>query len=205
MTSLERACRWPDVSLAEAILHPAHQVVGVKNADNVFGPALRIVNRNAGVFLVGDALESFVDGHVAGERKDVRPGHHDFADEDVFQVERALDHSLLWGLEDSGAMAGRYDEFEFLGGMDSALADLVRAEGFEHHTRGSGHHGQQRSGEGHEDVHGAGDGEGNGLGALQGEGLGHDLAQDHVHVGDEQEGDRDADGVGVESGMRQAD
>jgi hypothetical protein len=53
-----------------------------------------------------------------------------------------------------------------------------------------------------EDVHRAGDGEGDAFGALQGEGLGDKLAEKHLEVGDEREGEDDGDGMGVDGGVR---
>src|SRR5580692_1860058 len=52
--------------------------------------------------------------------------------------------------------------------------------------------------------HGCGDGQSDLLGALQGQRLRNQLAEDHVHVRDQAEGDHDRDRVGVDRHVRKA-
>ena len=79
----------------ETELHPAHQVLGVEHADDGFGTAGGIVNRDAGVLLLDDFGDGFLERHVAGKRKNVRARHHDFAGGDGFQIEGVVEQFLL--------------------------------------------------------------------------------------------------------------
>ena len=77
----------------------------------------------------------------------------------------------------------------------------MRAEQPQHQAAGAAHKKEDRAREGEEGLHGRGDGQSNLLGALQGQGLWDQFAEDHVHVGDQAEGDDDGDGMGVDSGV----
>src|SRR5215469_6766996 len=150
-----------------AIAKPTQQVTSIENSDDVLRAALRVIDGNAGVGFLGDALEGFVERHIAGKREDVRPWNHDLADDDVLQFERALDHLLLRRFQNSGAMTGGHNQLELFGGVYAALTYLLGAESPQNDPGGGSHDGQQRSGQGHEKIDRPGHSEGHGLGALQ--------------------------------------
>ena len=76
---------------------PAHEVFGVKHSDNVFGAALRIIDRNARVLIVDHARQRFVEREVGGQRENSRPRHHHLPGGDVVEFERVEQHFFLRG------------------------------------------------------------------------------------------------------------
>ena len=190
--------------MAEAQPRPTHQVLGVKHADNMFGTTLRIVDRDARVLIVDHPRQGFVQVQVGGQRKDSGPRHHHLTRGDVVEFERIQQHLFLRGRELAGVVRGGYDELEFVGGVNRAVADLAGAEGAQDETSRAAHANGQGAGDGQEDVHGRGDRQGNPLGPLQGERLRNQFAEDHVQAGDHHEGDRDGDGMSVDQRVRHA-
>jgi len=74
-------------------------------------------------------------------------------------------------------MGGGYDQFEFVGRVDGAVADFARAKGPEDKARSAAHAEGQGGGEGQKNFHGRGYGEGHALGSLQRERLGNQFAR----------------------------
>src|SRR5580700_11659499 len=106
--------------IAEAQTHPAHEVFVVEHADNVFGAALRIIDRDARVLAFNHAGQGFIELQVGGQGKNVGAGDHDFADGDAVEFDGAVDHFFL-KLGNLAELAARgHDQFEFVGRVDGA-------------------------------------------------------------------------------------
>ena len=169
------------------------------------GPRCGIVDRDAGVLAFDHAGQGFVELQVGGQGKNVGPRDHDFADGDVVEFDGRVNHFFLELGNLAELAAGGDDEFEFVGRVDGATTPRVMgAEESQNQAAGAAHKEEDGAGDGEENLHGGGDGEGDLLGALQGQGLGNEFAEDHVHVGDQAEGDDDGDGVGVDGRVRHA-
>ncbi len=54
--------------------NPANELFVIKNADDVFGAALRIVNRDARVLAFDHAVEGFIEREIGGQGKNIRDG-----------------------------------------------------------------------------------------------------------------------------------
>ena len=78
--------------LVNAEAHPAHEIFGVEDSDDVFGAALRIVDGDAGVLLVDDAGQGIVEVEVGGQGKNSGARDHDLAGGDVVEFERVEEH-----------------------------------------------------------------------------------------------------------------
>ena len=74
----------------------------------------------------------------------------------------------------------------------------MSSEQTQNHASGAAHKKQDRARDGQERFHRRRDRQGNLLGALQGQRLGNEFAEQHVHVSDQAECDRNGDGVGVD-------
>ena len=149
------------------------------------------------------AVEGFVEREIGGQGKNIRTGHHDFADGDAVEFDGVVDHFLLRLGNLAELAAGGDDELEFVGRVDgAAAAGFAGAEEPQDQAAGAAHEKKHGAGEGEERFHGRGHGEGDLLGALQGESLGHEFAEEDVQVGDQAEGDDDGDAVGVDGGVR---
>ena len=190
-----------DGGLRQTEAHPAHEIFGVKDADDVLGAARRVVDGDAGVLLVDDAGESLVEREVGGEREDAGARDHDLAGGDVVEFERVEQHLFLGGGDLAGAAGGADDEAKLVGRVHGAVADLAGAEGAEDESGGAAHERDERAGDGEEEIHGSGDGESHTFGALEGERLGDEFAEGDVQGGDEHEGDGNGNGVRVKSGV----
>ena len=114
-----------------------------------------------------------------------------------------MDHLFLEFGNLAELAAGGHDQFEFVGRMNGAsAAGRLGAEQPQYQAAGASHEEQQRAGDSEESLHGRGDGQGDLLGALQGQRLRHQFAENHVHVGDQAEGDPDGDRMGINSRVR---
>ena len=140
---------------------------------------------------------------VGRQRKNIGARHHHFADRDAVEFDGAVNHLFLKLGNLAELAAGGHDEFEFVGRVNgAAAAGGLCAEQPQNQAAGAAHEEQDGARKGEEGLHGRGDGEGDLLGALQGQSLRDQFAQDHVHVGDQAEGDGDRDGVGVDGRVR---
>ena len=138
-----------------------------------------------------------------GQRKNIGPRDHDFADGDAVEFDGVVDHFFLRLGNLAELAAGGDDELEFVGRMNGAPRRVSRAPKIrKHQAAGAAHEEKYRAGEGEERLHGRGHGQGNLLGTLQGQRLRNEFAQNHVQVGDQAESDGDGDAVGVNRGVR---
>ena len=153
------------------------------------------------MLFLDDARQRLFQGHVGRQGKNPGTRDHDLAHGDFAQFERALDHLFLELGNDAEAAGGGHDQLQLLRRMDHGGTHLMGPEAAQHEAGRSADHAQERARHGHEEIHGSGDGQGHALGPLQGHGLRHDFAQDNVEVGDEDEGQRDGDGVSQDGGV----
>ena len=172
------------------------------DTDDVLDAAHGIVDRHAGVLLFDDSGAGLLQGQAGWEREDAAARGHDLTDDDVAELDGAVDDLFLKGGQQTHAARGGGDQLEFIGRVDLTLATQGRLEEPEDEGGGSVH--QSHAGAGHtdEDIHGAGDGEGDAFGALQSEGLGDEFSKEDFKVGDDAEGDDDCGGVGVDADVR---
>ena len=98
----------------------------------MLGPALRIVDGNAGVLFLNDSAKRFVQGQVAGQGENVRARHHDFTYGDVIQFQRVVDHLFLHVRDLPELAAGGDDQFQFVRRVHCATAHLARSKKLEH-------------------------------------------------------------------------
>src|ERR1700691_1903568 len=196
-----RCQRLAEIDEAEA--HPADEFLVIKDADDVFGATLRVVNRDTRVLPFDDAVEGFIEGEVGGQRKNIGTSDHDFADGDAVEFDGVVDHLFLRGGNLADLAAGGDDELEFVGGVDgAAAAGITGAEKPQDQASGAAHEKKYGACEGEERFHGSSHSQGDLLGALQGESLGDEFAEQDVEIGDEAEGDDDGDAVGVDGRVR---
>src|ERR1700722_13547013 len=102
--------------------HPADELLVIKNANNVFRPALRIVNRNARMLAFDHAVQRFVEREIGGQGKNIRPRDHDFANRDAVEFDGIVNHFFLRLRDLAELAAGCGSEVEFVGGVDGAAA-----------------------------------------------------------------------------------
>ncbi len=178
--------------VAEAKSHPAHEVFVVQHAHDMLGAALRVIHGDARVLAFDDAGEGVVEHEVGGQRKNVGTGDHDFPRGDVVEFDGAVDHLLLKLGNLAELAAGGHDELQFVGRVDEPQDQAT----------GPAHKEEDGTGERKKGLHGRSHRKRHLLSPLQGKGLGHEFAEDHVHVGDQAEGDRDGDGMSIDGGMR---
>ena len=166
--------------LAEGLLLAAHhrseQVFGIQHAHDVIQVAL--VDRDAGVPVLGDQLHGFFDRLVHFDRDQVGAGHHDLPHKHVAHLEDAMDHLAFFFFEDALFLAHGDEHFQFFFG-DERAADL--SLGAHHSQNQSRDHGKQIDHWSH-DERGRGDqprhAERDLFGALQRQRLRRDLAGD---------------------------
>ena len=85
--------------------------------------------------------------------------------------------------------------------MHSALAHQPRTEGAQHDARAAVHEVQDRTGKRDEKIHGRRHRQRHMLTTRQRQRFGHDLAQDHLKISDQREGDHRGGDVGINHGM----
>src|SRR4029077_19265611 len=98
--------------VAQTETHPAHQVLVVKDADDVLGPALRIKYWHPRVLTFHNAAESIVKLEVGRQRKNVGPSHHHFFHGDRIELDGAVNHLFLKFGNLAELAAGGDDELE---------------------------------------------------------------------------------------------
>ena len=101
----------------------------------------------------------------------------------------------LWNLAELSA--GRDDQLEFVRRVDGAAASFLRAEDTQHQPTGAPHNKEDRTRDREKSFHGRGHGQSDVLSALQSQSFRHKFAEDHVHVGDQAERDRDSYAMSV--------
>src|SRR5271167_1822108 len=136
--------------LSEAEASPSHQILGIEDSDDVLGTTQGVVDRNAGMLLFDDAGQGFVEREVAGQRKDVRPWHHDLAHRDAFELKGVVNHLFLERGDLSELAAGGDDKLEFVGRMYGALPDLTRSKNPQYRAGGGAHGKNKGPGQGEE-------------------------------------------------------
>ena len=187
-----------DCDRLQTELHPAHQVLGVEHADDGLRTAGGVVHGDAGVLLLDDLGDGFLQRHVAGKRKNIGTRNHDLAHGDGLKVQRAVQQLLLQVADEAVAVRGGDAELELFRGVHAALADVAQSEGVQNPARRGSHGAGDRTEDGDEDIERPGDGERHLLGLLQGDGLGNDLTEDDVQVGDGGECEDGGERMGVE-------
>ena len=180
-------------------MHKSGDVFGVEDADDVVGAGTRgIVDGDAGVLFFDDTRAGLLDGHIRGQREDLAAGSHDLANDDVVELDGAVDDLLLKDGEKPHATGSSGDELELFGRVDAAFAAERSTEEPEDEGGRRVHEPDDGRGDADEDIHGPGNGEGDALGSLKREGLGDKLAEEDFEVGNEREGDDDGEGMRVD-------
>ena len=120
--------------------NPTDQLLVIQYSHNMFRPALRIVNRDAGVLPFHHAVQGFIEHEIGRQGKNIGTGHHDFADGDVIQLNRIVDHFLLRLGDLPELAAGGDDELKFVRGVNGAApAGFMGAESAQDKASGTAH------------------------------------------------------------------
>src|SRR6202043_1617823 len=131
--------------IAESEAHPAHEVFVVQHTDNVFGTALRIIDRDARVLPLDNASQSLVEQQVGGQRKNIRARDHNLADGDAVEFDGAVDHFFLELGNLAELPAGGHDELQFIWGVNGASTTRgLRAKDAQNQATGTAHEEQDR-------------------------------------------------------------
>jgi hypothetical protein len=94
----------------------------------MFRASQGIVDRNPGMLFLDHPGQSFIKAQVSRKREYAWTRNHDFADADVFQFQRAVDHLLLKLGNLPELPAGCDDQLEFIRGVHGPLMDFARSE-----------------------------------------------------------------------------
>ena len=78
-------------------------------------PALRVVNRDAGVLAFDNTGQRLIEAEVSGQRENVRAGDHDFANRNAVQFNGVVNHLFLKFRNLSELAAGGNNQLEFVG------------------------------------------------------------------------------------------
>ncbi len=171
-----------------AQVHEPGDVFRIDDADNVIGARTgRIVDRDAGVLFFHDARAGLLDEHICGQREDLAARGHDLANDDVVQLDGAMDDLLLKYGEKSHTTGGCGDELQLFRRVHCAFATERSTEDSKDDGCGGVHQPDQGPRDTDKDVHGASDGQGDALGTLQSEGLGDQLAEQDLEIGDQEQ------------------
>src|ERR1700728_2003379 len=191
--------------IAEAQAHPAHEVFVIKHADDVFRTALRVEDRDARVLAFHHASQRVVEQKVSWQRKNIRPRHHYLFDGNVVEFDGVVNHLFLKFRNLAKLAAGGDDELELVRRVDSAPPPgVLSAEETKYQAARPAHDKKNGPRNRKKSLHRRSHREGDVLGALQGQSLGHELAQQHVHVSDQAERDNDGDRVRINLGVGHA-
>lgn len=178
---------------AAALLPDAEEIFGIDDTDHVLRTAL--IDGHAGVLVFVEGTKEVVEVGLDGGSGDGTAGSHDFAGGEFAEVEEAGDCAFLGILEKAVFARGADDELDLFGGVGGGLRFTGESDGAGDDGGGAFDDGDEGSGNAREEEQGGGDEDSEAVGLVDGEVFGDDLADDDVHVGDEQEREGERDGM----------
>ena len=164
------------------------------------GPRCGIIDGHARVLFVGDSVKGLVERDSPGREKMSGRGHHDLADEDVFEVEGALDDLLLRGLQQPMRRLAETMSFSSSGECTPPSRTWRAPKALRTSATRSVMTAKSGAARVMKTSMGPATASATASVRCRAIGFGNDLTQDHVHVGDQDESEHDAESVGVERG-----
>lgn len=168
-----------------------NDVLGEEDADNAVDSV--VIHRDAGVFLLVDEGDGFLQGGLEGKADDVHAVGHNVVDSFVVEFEDIVDHFLLVNFDGALLLANVDHHADFFLGDVLIFMERVNAEETDEEVAGEGQEADEGICKNGEERDRADDGHGEIFSVMAGKAFWDEFAEDEAEIGQSQRDEDDGE------------